>query len=154
MQNGRRGYYRRADANYKTAVSANDANQGLYLKNYAEFLERTGQWEQAKETYAQLVQGYPVSPALQRTLTASYREHGLEDLADYLWNLQDAGYIRQSAEIAVNTLGQTENENDEHRVELLTIVCAALARGTGDRSNFRFRLGPSYHCTQCGQIGR
>ena len=131
-----KGYFRRAAGYYKKAVAAGDSNQGLYLKNYAEFLERIDAWDEAKKIYAQLVQGYPVSPALQKTLTRSYLKHGSGDLAELLWNMLDAGYVSQSADIALGVLRKTLNKTDDGRIELLTIVSAALAQGTDDRRRF------------------
>ena len=128
--------FRRAVGYYKKAVAAGDSNQGLYLKNYAEFLERINAWEEAKKIYAQLVQGYPVSPALQQALTSSYLKHGSGDLAELLWNMLDAGYVSQSADIALGALRQTPNDTDDGRIELLTIVSTALAQGTDNRRRF------------------
>lgn len=129
-------YFGRAAGYYKKAVAAGDSSRGLYLKNYAEFLERTNAWEEAKKVYAQLVQGYPISPALQQTLTRSYLKHGNADLAELLWNMLDAGYVNQSADIALDALWQSLNDTDNGRIELLTIVSAALAQGTDDRRHF------------------
>jgi tetratricopeptide (TPR) repeat protein len=131
-----KGYFRRATGYYRKAVAAGDSNQGLYLKNYAEFLERTDNWEEAKKVYAQLVQGYPVSPALLKALTRSYLRHGPGDLAELLWNMLDAGYVSQSAKIAMGALRRTLNDTNDSRIELLTIVSAALAQGTDDRNRF------------------
>ena len=131
-----KGYFKRATGYYKKAVAAGDSNQGLYLKNYAEFLERIDNWGEAKKVYAQLVQGYPVSPALQKALTKSYMEHGTADLAELLWNMLDAGYVSQSARIALGALRRTLNDSDSGRIELLTIVSAALAQGTDNRRRF------------------
>ena len=131
-----RAYFRRATGYYKKAVAAGDSNQGLYLKNYAEFLERTDNWEESKKIYAQLIQGYPVSPALQKTLTKSYLRHGPGDLAELLWNMLDAGYVKQSAKIALGVLRRTLNDSDNGRIELLTIVSAALAQGTDKRRRY------------------
>ncbi len=130
------GYFRRATVYYGKAVAAGDSNQGLYLKNYAEFLERIDNWEEAKKVYAQLVQGYPVSPALLKTLTRSYMRRGPGDLAELLWNMLDAGYVSQSAKIALGVLRRTLNDTTDSRIELLTIVSAALAQGTDDRRRF------------------
>jgi hypothetical protein len=131
-----RGYFRRAARYYKKAVAAGDSNQGLYLKNYAEFLERIDNWEEAKRVYAQLVQGYPVSPSLQKALTKSYMEHGTAFLGVLLWNLVVAVYVVHSDKFALGALGRTLNDSDNGRIELLTVVSAALAQGTDDRRRF------------------
>jgi tetratricopeptide (TPR) repeat protein len=128
--------FRRADAYYQKAITPNNSSQALYLKNYAEFLERKGDWKKAKETYAQLIKKHPVPPTLQESLARTYLEHGLDDLADYLWKMLDAGYVSQSGETALDTLLQSLNVRNENRVELLTIFCAALAQGTEERSSF------------------
>ena len=133
---GARESFKQATEYYKKAVAAGDSNQGLYLKNYAEFLERIDKWEEAKKIYAQLVHGYPVSAALQKALTQSYMEHGTADLAELLWNMLDAGYVSQSARIALGALRRTLNDSDSGRIELLTIVSAAFAEGTDVRRQF------------------
>jgi len=61
-------YYDIAVGFYEEAIKANDSNKGLYLKNYADFLERTGDWDNAKLNYAIMIRGYPISPRLQQTL--------------------------------------------------------------------------------------
>jgi len=131
-----KAYFRRADAYYQKAISPNNSSQALYLKNYAEFLERTGDWQQAKKIYARLIDEHPVSPKLRQALTNTYREHGLGDLAGYVWNLLDAGYVNQSASIALDALRDSLSVSSNRRIELLTIVCAALAQGTDDRRTF------------------
>jgi len=144
-----RAYFSRADAYFQNALRANDASRGLYLRNYAEFLEKSGQWEHAKEIYASLVQAFPVSPALQQTLAVTYREHGMSDLAELLWNFLDAGYIQQATGFALDALGQSANVKDDHRIELLTIVCEALAQGTGDPDAFA-TTGTGHRITMLG----
>ena len=78
-----RRYYEVAGQNYQKALAIKDSRQGVYLKNYAEFLERTGDWEKAKETYALLIAEHPLSPSLQQTLANSYAGHGSKDFAEY-----------------------------------------------------------------------
>jgi hypothetical protein len=138
---------------YKEAIKANDSNKGLYLKNYADFLERTGDWGSAKENYAQMIKGYPISPSLQKTLEESHCQKGPGDLIEYLWTLQSAGYITESANIALEILQSSKEHdkrriddkrciddksrfNDTSRIELLTIVCTALAERFGNPESF------------------
>lgn len=131
-----RRYYKVAADNYQKAVAVGDARQGLYLKNYAEFLESTGRWEKAKELYAQLIANHPLSPALQQSLADSFNRHGLQALSEYLWHLLDAGYVNQSTEFALNALQQSIDSDDQARIGLLTIVCASLAERTDDYTGF------------------
>jgi len=125
-----------AARNYQKAVSAADSRQGLYLKNYAELLEKTGEWGRAKEIYAQLVQDHPLSPALLQSMAKSYSSQGLGELAELTWKLLDAGYIRKAVEISMDAIRNSRDESNESRVELLTVVCAGLAEGTDDYRRF------------------
>ena len=127
-----RRYYEIADQNYQKALAIKDSRQGVYLKNYAEFLEQTGDWEKAKEYYALLIAEHPLSPALRQTLASSYAEHGSKDFAEYLWHLLDAGYINQTTRFALDSLQKSMNRNDEGRVDLLTIVSVSLAMRSDD----------------------
>lgn len=112
---------------FEQALDLEDDKQGLYLKNYAEFLVDAGRWEEAKEVYSRLVREQPLSPELQKTVAKRFGEAGIQQLADYLWQLLDAGYARQAAGEALDALALGDgSEND--RVELLTVVCAALSR--------------------------
>ncbi len=131
-----RRYFKSAAKNYQKAVAAADSRAGLYLKNYAELLEKAGEWKRAKEMYARLVQDHPLSPALLQSITDSYARHGLGELAEFTWNLLDAGYVRQSVDISINAIRNSRNESDEGRIELLTVVCAGLAEGTDDYRGF------------------
>ncbi|MEN8180054.1 MAG: hypothetical protein ABFS39_15740, partial [Pseudomonadota bacterium] len=128
-----RRHFIRAEENYKKAVKTTGARQGMYLKNYADFLEGAGNWERAKIIYAQIIAEHPLSPALQQSMADSYGKRGLDDLAEYLWNLLDAGYVRQSTDFALDAIQKSSNQNDKSRIELLTIVCASLAEQTEDR---------------------
>ena len=127
-----RRYYEIADQNYQKALAIKDSRQGVYHKNYAEFLEQTGDWEKAKEYYALLIAEHPLSPALRQTLASSYAEHGSKDFAEYLWHLLDAGYINQTTRFALDSLQKSMNRNDEGRVDLLTIVSVSLAMRSDD----------------------
>ena len=127
-----RRYYEIADQNYQKALAIKDSRQGVYLKNYAEFLEQTGDWEKAKEYYALLIAEHPLSPALRQTLASSYAEHGSKDFAEYLWHLLDAGYINQTTRFALDSLQKSMNRNDEGRIDLLTIVSVSLAMRSDD----------------------
>ena len=128
--------FKRADSYYQKAIAAGGSSQAFYLKNYAEFLERSGDWRKAKTIYAQLIEEHPVSPKLQQALLKTYAEHGLGDVAEYLWNMLGAGYVRQSAGFALDALAESTNVRDKSRIELLTIACAALAQGTDDRGSY------------------
>jgi hypothetical protein len=125
-------YFELADQNYQKALAIKDSRQGLYLKNYSEFLERTGNWEKAKEHYALLIADYPLSPSLRQSLASSYEKHGNKDFAEYLWHLLRAGYINQTTEFALSSLKKSLNEGDKGRIDLLTIVCVSLARRSDD----------------------
>lgn len=127
-----RRYFIRAEENYKKAVKTTGARQGMYLKNYAGFLEGAGSWKKAKIVYAQIIAEHPLSPALQQSMADSYGRRGLSDLAEYLWNLLDAGYVRQSTDFALEALQKSWNQTNKSRIELLTIVCASLAERTED----------------------
>ena len=127
-----RRYYEIADQNYQKALAIKDSRQGVYLKNYAEFLEQTGDWENAKDYYALLIAEHPLSPALRQTLASSYAEHGSKDFAEYLWHLLDAGYINQTTRFALDSLQKSMNRNDEGRIDLLTIVSVSLAMRSDD----------------------
>jgi tetratricopeptide (TPR) repeat protein len=135
-----RRYYEIADQNYQKALAIKDSRQGVYLKNYAEFLEQTGDWEKAKEYYALLIAEHPLSPSLRQTLANSYAVHGSKDFAEYLWHLLDAGYINQTTRFALDSLQKSLNRNDEGRIDLLTIVCVSLAMRSDDyMENLDFR---------------
>lgn len=125
-----------AAKNYQKAVSAADSRQGFYMKNYSELLEKMGEWRRAKELYVQLIQNHPISPALMQSMAESYSNHGLGEIAGLTWNLLDAGYVRQSIEISLEAIRNSRDDFDESRVELLTVVCAGLAEGTGDFRQF------------------
>ncbi len=127
-----RRYYEVADQNYQKALAIKDSRQGVYLKNYAEFLEKNGDWEKAKKYYALLVAEHPLSPSLRQTLANSYAEHGSKDFAEYLWHLLDAGYINQTTRFALDSLQKSMNRNEEGRIDLLTIVCVSLAMRSDD----------------------
>ena len=129
-------YFKTAAGNYQKAVAAADSRQGLYLKNYAELLDKAGEWKQAKKVYIELVQGHPLAPALLQSMTESYARHGLGELAEFTWNLLDAGYVGQSVDISMNAIEDSRNESDKGRIELLTVVCAGLAQGTDDYRGF------------------
>lgn len=131
-QSGAERYFKLADENYQKALATKDSRQGLYLKSYSDFLEQTGNWEKAKESYALLIANYPLSPALRQSLANSYTSHGTKDLAEYLWRLLDAGYINQTTDFALDSLRDSLNTNDQGRVDLLTIVCASLAERADD----------------------
>ena len=129
-------YLEKAAEYYQRAIAVDDSKRGFYLKNYAEFLERSDDWPAAKKVYAQFVQEQPLSPALKQSLTESYSKHGLDDLAQLLMEMLDAGYVQHAAESALNALDQSANETSDSRTDLLVVVCAALAQGTGERQAF------------------
>lgn len=125
-----RRYYSLAAKNYHKAVAANDARQGLYQKNYADFLYSVENWDSAKQVYAKLIVDHPLSPALQQSLADAYRRHGLQAMSEYLWHLLDAGYVKQSTDFALSALQQSFNANDPARIDLLTIVSTSIAQRT------------------------
>lgn len=125
-------YYQLAAEHYERAVGEGGSGVGLYLYNYASFLEHIRSWDRAKKIYSRLIAEQPLSDDLQQTLAESYSQHGLQDLAEYLWQLLDAGYVRQSTELALKALQETLNASSEHRIGLLTIVCVSLAERTDD----------------------
>lgn len=125
-----------AAKNYQKAVSIADSRQGFYMKNYAELLEKMGEWKRAKKIYAQLIQHHPISPGLMQSMANSYSDHGLGEIAELTWNLLDAGYIRQAIEISLEAIRNSRDELDNSRVELLTVVCAGLAEGTDNYRRF------------------
>lgn len=134
--NHARRYFAMAAENYGKAVSAGDEQQGLYLKNYAEFNTLIGNWNKARELYAQLVSSHPLSPTLQQSLFDTFYKHGPGAVAEYLWRLLDAGYIHQVSAFALEALQRSFNKDDGARTDLLTILCASLAEQTGDYGEF------------------
>ena len=112
---------------FEQALEAGDDKQGLYLKNYAQFRDDSGEWEQAKELYSRMVQEQPLSPALQKSMAERFGKAGIDEYAGYLWELLEAGYARQAARSALDTLATGEGST-KNRIELLTVVCAALSR--------------------------
>ena len=112
-----------------------DEKQGLYLKNYAQFLDGAGEWEEAKELWSRIVQEQPLSPALQQSMADRFLQAGIEQLAGHLWELLEAGYARQAARSALDALGDGRGQKRE-RYELLTIVSVALGRIPYDPARF------------------
>lgn len=119
---------------FERALALQDDKQGLYLKNYAEFLDDAGKWEEAKEVYSRMVQEQPLSPALQKSMAERFGEAGINQYAGLLWQLLETGYARQAADNALDAL-ETGDGSKNDRAELLTIVCVALSRApyTPDR---------------------
>ena len=112
---------------FEQALALEDDKQGLYLKNYAQFLDDAGEWEEATELWSRIVQEQPLSPALQKSMVERFGEAGIEELAGYLWELLEAGYARQAARSALDALSDGGGQARD-RVELLTIVSVALSR--------------------------
>lgn len=112
---------------FEQALEAGDDKQGLYLKNYAQFRDDSGEWEEARELYSRMVQEQPLSPALQKSMAERFGKAGIEQYAGYLWELLEAGYARQAARGALDTLATGEGST-KNRIELLTVVCVALSR--------------------------
>jgi tetratricopeptide (TPR) repeat protein len=129
-------YFERSALLFEKAIAAADSRQGLYLKNYAQLLEHTGEWEKAKSVYTQIIKEQPMSSEFQQSIADSYIKHGLDQLSQYLWELLDAGYVQQVAEGGLDALENSAGKSDSGRVELLTIVCAALAKGTYGSESF------------------
>ena len=112
---------------FEQALALEDDKQGLYLKNYAQLLDDAGEWEDATELWSRIVQGQPLSPALQKSMVERFGEAGIEELAGYLWELLEAGYARQAARSALDALSDGGGQARD-RIELLTIVSVALSR--------------------------
>ena len=112
-----------------------DEKQGLYLKNYAQFLDDAGEWEEAKELYSRMVQEQPLSPALQKSMVERFGKAGIEQLTGYLWELLEAGYARQAARSALDVLADGGGQARD-RIELLIIVSVALSRIPYDPAKF------------------
>ena len=112
---------------FEQALALEDDKQGLYLKNYAQFLDDAGEWEDATELWSRMVQEQPLSPALQKSMVERFGEAGIEQLAGYLWELLEAGYARQAARSALDALSDGGGQARD-RIELLTIVSVALSR--------------------------
>ena len=112
---------------FEQALAKEDDKQGLYLKNYAQFLDDAGEWEEATELWSRIVQEQPLSPALQKSMVERFGEAGIEQLAGYLWELLEAGYARQAARSALDALADGGGKARD-RIELLTIVSVALSR--------------------------
>ena len=120
---------------FEEALAREDDKQGLYLKNYADFLDETGKWEEAKKLYSRIVEEQPVSPALQQTMVERFGEAGTEELAGLLWQLLEAGSARQAAGGALDALADGRGDKRD-RFELLAIVSAALSRITYNPSSY------------------
>ncbi len=129
-------FFQRSAELFEKAIAAADSRQGLYLKNYAQLLEHTGEWDKAKSVYTQIVEEQPMSSELQQSIAGSYAKHGLDQLSQYLWHLLDAGYVQQAADVALAALQNSTGEADKDRIDLLTIVCAALAEETYHPDSF------------------
>ncbi len=129
-------YFQRSASLFEKAIAAADSRQGLYLKNYAQLLEHTGEWEKAKSVYTQIIKEQPLSSEFQQTIASSYIKHGLDQLSQYLWELLDAGYVQQVADGALDALENSAGIPDSDRIEFLTIVCAALAKETYSLESF------------------
>ncbi len=112
---------------FEQALALEDDKQGLYLKNYAQFLDDAGEWEDATELYSRMVQEQPLSPALQKSMVERFGEAGIEQLAGFLWELLEAGYARQAARSSLDALSDGGGQARD-RIELLTIVSVALSR--------------------------
>ena len=61
-----------AAEHFERAVETGDDNQGLYLKNFAQFRDSTGDWEEARELYSQLIREQPLSPTLQKSMAERF----------------------------------------------------------------------------------
>jgi hypothetical protein len=129
-------FFQRSAALFEKAIAAVDDRQGLYLKNYAQLLEHTGEWEKAKSVYTQIIKEQPMSSEFQQAIADSYIKHGLDQLSQYLWELLDAGYVQQAADVALDALQNSAGGTDSNRIDLLTIVCAALAKQTYNPDSF------------------
>lgn len=116
-----------AAEHFERAVETGDDNQGLYLKNFAQFRDSTGDWEEARELYSQLIREQPLSPTLQKSMAERFGKAGVDELAGYLWQLLEAGNARQAATGALDVLA-TGDGSTKDRIELLNIVCVALSR--------------------------
>lgn len=129
-------YFAKAEGLYGQAIDAGDSLQGLYLRNYAEMLDRTGEWERAKPVYARIVREQPLSAELQESIEEAHARQGLGELADYLWELLNSGFVREAAGRALAALDESAGAADDARVKLLTLVPMALARDAYDPSAF------------------
>lgn len=112
---------------FEQALAKEDDKQGLYLKNYAEFLDEAGEWEKARELYSRIVKEQPLSQGLQATIFERFGKAGVEELAGYLWDLLEAGHARRAADGALEALAEGGGEKRD-RFELLTVVSVALSR--------------------------
>ena len=121
------GWNHVAAEHFERAVETGDDNQGLYLKNFAQFRDSTGDWEEARELYSQLIREQPLSPTLQKSVAERFAKAGVDELAGYLWQLLEAGNARQAATGALDVLASGDGSTED-RIELLTIICVALSR--------------------------
>lgn len=129
-------YYAMAARSYQKAISAGDARQGFYLKNYSELLDKSGKWPETKEVYAQLVKDHPVSRSLAQSMARAYSRNEPGELPELGWNLLDAGYLRLAVDMSLDAIRNSRDVADKSREELLSVVCAGLAQGSDDYRQF------------------
>jgi outer membrane protein OmpA-like peptidoglycan-associated protein len=113
---------------YKRAAEHESPRTGIYLQNYAAYLDRTGQWNKASELYLKSVRELPLSNDEREQLASRFAEQGIDELLRFLWELIDFGGSRNVADMALEATAKATGESAESRMELLAILTVGLSR--------------------------
>ncbi len=127
----------RAEAHYRKAILAAQADRPFYRRKYADFLKDTRQWPQAVAVYEQIARDSPQDVDTHRILLDRYLDfeaNGIAPLMRYLWRLVDRGEVVRAQDAALEAL--EKGSPRKLRTELLTVVAASLGRQSVKPSKF------------------
>ena len=125
---------------YQMAIRTDDPRRGIYLENFARFLDSVGDHSEASALYLRLIVEEPGAVSRHEVLTRRFASLGDAELAAYLWRVLDRGWVEQAAETALGRIEASRNERDPMRVELLGLVCKALSLAANEPAAFEIRL--------------
>lgn len=112
---------------YERALQLEQSPEPALEKNYADFLAKNGQWEEAANRYEALVKKEPQSTAPHKTLVERYLKIGSPRLIDYLWELVEQGQVLRTEEASLAALEAREWE-PELVDQLFTILAVSLSQ--------------------------
>ncbi|MCB1033986.1 MAG: hypothetical protein KDD47_09155 [Acidobacteria bacterium] len=123
-----------AEAAYRKAVAAGGVRAGFYRKNYAEFLDRQGEWQRATEQWIELSAEAPRGSATTQWMIERFlqRQKPEASVIVYLWRLLDSGQPQAGVEGAVAALAGREDWPHPVERQLLAVIAAGLARQSYD----------------------
>ncbi|MDH3433463.1 MAG: hypothetical protein OEM60_06370 [Gammaproteobacteria bacterium] len=122
----------KALAYFRRAVNVDDPNNAFYRYQYAEMLKKTGNDAEAARQFQRVALHQPDAIQAHREVMDYYLTDGQSDgvqIAEYLWGLLKSGNALRAAEAATQGL-QLGDFDRSTRIELMTIVAAALGRPT------------------------